>query len=334
MNGPAHEVPAVIGRSGRGGGARPDLLVLGAVAAAAAGIAVRELIGPGSKSVPPGQMVYIGGRTQHVWHRQGARRPTIVFENGLGNPVTMWSWLFDHLPPDTHYLAYDRPGLGWSQPIRGLLSGSRYSQHLLSVLNAVGAPPPYLLVGHSLGGLLIRMFAQHHPELTAGLVFVDAAHPAELLTSSSAGRDGEMLARLDRWIVRAALGMTAADGLTEELASLPPVIAAVTARAMTRVGSLRAARRELQRSREWAASCDSVTSLTPWPVAVVSAATGLANRPGFAGYQNDLAGLSDVSRSYSVAKATHTSLLTEREHAEQVAEAITWALDQTTEPVS
>ncbi|MDX3639099.1 MULTISPECIES: alpha/beta fold hydrolase [Streptomyces] len=319
---------AVIGpRSGDGAG-RADRLVLGALAATAAGIAVRELIGPDSRNFPPGRLVQVDGRPTHVMESKGSQAPTVVFESGLGNPATMWYWLFDHLPSECRLVAYDRPGIGWSQPAKGARDSARHPDQLLSLLKAAGAPPPYLLVGHSLGGLLVRLFAERHPELTAGLVLVDATHPAELSGSAFHHGLGSTFRRLDRWIARAALGLTADAGVTAELLSMPPALVAPTVKAMTRLGSLRAARRELALSREWAAACDRADLPASWPVAIVSAATGLEYTPGFAEYQRDLALLSDVTRSYSVAKATHNSLLVDRDHAETVAEAIVWALDR------
>ncbi|HKS45910.1 MAG TPA: alpha/beta hydrolase [Amycolatopsis sp.] len=314
--------------SARKHGAQSHRLVLGTVAATAAAITARELIGVGSKPVTPGRLVHLDGGPQHVVERRGARRPTIVFESGLGNPVTMWAWLFRHLPEETHFVGYDRPGVGWSRPITGSLDSSRYPEHLLSLLEAAGAPPPYLLVGHSLGGLLIRLFAERQPQLTAGLVFVDATHPAELLTSSWLDGSSVMQDRLNQWMVRATLGMPVDEGLTAELASLPPSLTAATVKAKTRAGSLRAARRELGLSREWAASCDRAGFRAPCPVAVVTATVSLESRPEFAGYQDDLVRLSDVGRAHFVVKATHNSLLTDREHAAKVAEAVVWVLDR------
>lgn len=313
-------------RSGDGVG-RVDRLVLGALAATAAGIVVRELIGPDSRNFPPGRLVQVDGRPTHVMESKGSQTPTVVFESGLGNPATMWYWLFDHLPSKCRLVAYDRPGIGWSRSAKGARDSTRHPEQLLALLKAAGAPPPYLLVGHSLGGLLVRLFAHRHPELTAGLVLVDATHPAELSGSAFHHGLGSTFRRLDRWIARAAFGLATDPGVIAELTSLPPALVAPTAKAMTRLGSLRAARRELALSREWAAACDLTDLPASWPVAVVSAATGLEHTPGFAEYQRDLARLSDVTRSYSVAKATHNSLLVDRTHAETVAEAIVWALD-------
>ncbi|WP_326584640.1 alpha/beta hydrolase [Streptomyces sp. NBC_00481] len=309
---------------------RTDWLVLGAVAATASAMAWRELLGPGPVPAPPGRLVQVGGRAQHVMDRPGDRGPTVVFENGLGNPATMWHWLREQLPPDSHLVAYDRPGVGWSRPVRGRLDAARYTDHLLALLREAGAQPPYLLVGHSLGGLLIRLFAERFPELAAGLVFVDSAHPDEHRGSAALAGFNPVLIRLDRWIARACLGMRPDNWLTADLAPLPPEEFVRTARVREGVGSLRAARRELGLSAQWAEACGmtGAGAYSSLPVAVVHATSSAYRLPNFDQYQEDLAGLSAVSRSWSVAGATHNSLLTRREHAAEVADAITWALDR------
>jgi pimeloyl-ACP methyl ester carboxylesterase len=103
-----------------------------------------------------------------------ASRPTIVFESGLGTPGTGdFSRVLPLLPKDRRTIRYDRPGLGGS----GDDGESPTPRHIATVLHdalaTAGVTPPYILVGHSLGGTRIRMFAGVYPNEVAGLVFVD-----------------------------------------------------------------------------------------------------------------------------------------------------------------
>ncbi len=116
--------------------------------------------------------------------------------------------------------------------------------------------------------------------------------------------------------LRAALDMPVNEGLTAELASPSPLLVAPTAKVMTQVRSLRATRREFGLSREWAASCDGAASCSPWPVAVVSAATSLEQKPGFAEHQDDLARL--IRRQPFVLRGeSHSRLTAHRPRARQ-----------------
>ncbi|MEU1276442.1 alpha/beta hydrolase [Streptomyces sp. NPDC005799] len=303
-----------------------DFVVIGLIGTTALGVVLWEMLGTESSAPAPGQLLSVAGRAQHVIEHPG-RHPTVVLESGLGNPSSMWSWVIDRLPEETCVVAYDRPGNGWSRANEIALSSARYPDHLLSVLESAGAPSPYLLVGHSIGGLLIRIFAERYPELTAGLVFVDSAHPADML--GSAASDLFTLRRsLDRRILRSVLRLPPSRGLNADLLSLPPPMVRPTVKAMSRVSALRAAHQELALSRhDWAAQSTRLPSITPRPVAVVTAEMTVGSKPDFAAHQEELAALSTVSLSDTVQGATHNSLLTRQSHADRVTRAIVWALN-------
>ena len=125
----------------------------------------------------PGEWIQVAGR-RFFLRRVGTGGPSIVFEAGGASSSAMWWPLQDRLADLTTVVAYDRAGLGWSDPAPLPRSIEDRTADLHAVLTTAGIPPPYVLVGLSYGGPLIRLFAARHPELVAGLVFVDIPHEA------------------------------------------------------------------------------------------------------------------------------------------------------------
>lgn len=118
--------------------------------------------------------------TRIAFQRRRGRSPTIVFEAGLGDGLEVWGGVIDQLGPDAAYFAYSRPGYGDSenlQPPTTARDSEQAATLLDVVLHAASVRPPYVLVGHSLGGLYIARFAALYPERVAGLVFVDGRPP-------------------------------------------------------------------------------------------------------------------------------------------------------------
>ncbi|OZM73082.1 hypothetical protein CFN78_12765 [Amycolatopsis antarctica] len=136
----------------------------------------------------PGELVRVGGQDVHVLARRQGEGPTVVFENAMMCPSPEWAWVAGRLGPDVPYVAYDRPGTGWSSPA-GPQSAKDLSARLLNLLTTLGMHTPYILVGHSVGGLLIRDFARRYPDSSAGLVFVDSSHPDQLARSAQQRND-------------------------------------------------------------------------------------------------------------------------------------------------
>jgi pimeloyl-ACP methyl ester carboxylesterase len=99
--------------------------------------------------------------------------PVVVFEAGAGNPLEVWGLILPHIAENSPIIAYDRAGLGQSEWDDEVPTPQHVAQRLHSVLNQIGAGPPYLLVGYSWGGTLARYFAGLHPDKVAGIVYVD-----------------------------------------------------------------------------------------------------------------------------------------------------------------
>jgi pimeloyl-ACP methyl ester carboxylesterase len=121
------------------------------------------------------------GDAEIAFERLGCAGPVIVFESGLGNDMQGWEAVARPLAGWAQIVLYDRPGIGRSGPRRGteVLLASTVVDELLACLRALAMPPPYVLVGHSLGGFYMQAFARTYPCQTAAVVLIDSASPLE-----------------------------------------------------------------------------------------------------------------------------------------------------------
>jgi pimeloyl-ACP methyl ester carboxylesterase len=116
-----------------------------------------------------------GGMSMHI-HCQGTGSPVVVLEAGSGGGESTWSQVQPDIARFTRVCAYDRVGIGRSsRPAPRPHSLDQAVGELHSLLAGAGVPPPYVLVGHSLGGVYVRLFASAHPDEVAGMVLIDVA---------------------------------------------------------------------------------------------------------------------------------------------------------------
>ena len=127
---------------------------------------------------PPGRLVDVGGHRLHLLE-SGSGDLTIVLEAGLMSTILSWSNLQRELAQSYRVVSYDRAGLGWSDLGPMPRTADRIVDELHTLLQQAGIAPPYLLVGHSFGGLTMPLFAARFPGETAGMVLVDPVVPAE-----------------------------------------------------------------------------------------------------------------------------------------------------------
>lgn len=142
--------------------------------------------GPAAKSSPRAvetdrvELIDIGGRKLELLTR-GQGSPTVIIEAGMGVPGVedaAWRAVIEEISKLNRVCIYDRAGLGKSEPPPKLPRTSLdVANDLNALLNEAGVPGPHLLVGHSYGGIHIRMFASQYPEKVLGMVLVDTAHP-------------------------------------------------------------------------------------------------------------------------------------------------------------
>jgi pimeloyl-ACP methyl ester carboxylesterase len=105
---------------------------------------------------------------------EGTGAPVVVLDAGAGDTLSSWDWVVPDLKKTTRVCAYDRAGLGRSDPGPRPRNSERIVTELHELLTRARVPPPYVLVGHSFGGLNVRLYAARHPDRVSGVVLVDA----------------------------------------------------------------------------------------------------------------------------------------------------------------
>jgi pimeloyl-ACP methyl ester carboxylesterase len=124
----------------------------------------------------PGQLIDIGGHRLHL-HCTGSGSPTVVLEPGGGGSSSDFVWIAPTVARDTTVCVYDRAGRGWSDASDGPQDGARIAADLHTLLDRAKVRGPYVLAGHSFGGLYIQSFAAQFPEQVAGMVLLDSTAP-------------------------------------------------------------------------------------------------------------------------------------------------------------
>lgn len=150
--------------------------LLGTIVALAIVGAVYQIVGmvrDRQQYPPPGQMIDIGGHRLHLYCL-GTGSPTVILEAAAPGWSLYWSTVQPQLAQTTRVCAYDRAGLGWSDPAPQGWTQEGMAADLHALLRAAGESGPYVVVAHSLGGLVARTYARAFPDDLAGLVLLDA----------------------------------------------------------------------------------------------------------------------------------------------------------------
>lgn len=124
---------------------------------------------------PPGQLVDLGGYSLHA-QIMGMGDVTVVLDAGMGCFSLDWSLVQPEIAKFAHVISYDRAGYGWSDESPLQRTSRNIVSELHHLLQQAKVPPPYILVGHSFGGVNMRLYASTYPEEVAGIVLVDSAH--------------------------------------------------------------------------------------------------------------------------------------------------------------
>jgi pimeloyl-ACP methyl ester carboxylesterase len=131
---------------------------------------------------PPGQLVDVGGYRLHI-NCTGSGSPTVVIDAGLGDWSTGWGFVQPEVAKTTRVCTYDRAGWAWSEAGPLPRDAAHFAKELHTLLKNANIPGPYVMVGHSLGGLTVRVFVHDYASEVAGVVLIDSMTPQQFAQS-------------------------------------------------------------------------------------------------------------------------------------------------------
>jgi pimeloyl-ACP methyl ester carboxylesterase len=259
-----------------------------------------------------GEKIDLGGRALRIVRAGPANspRPLIVLEHGAFGCAADWTVVQERLAQKgLRSLAYDRAGLGHSDPGPRPRDGRAIAVDLAALLRELDEPGPYVLVGHSMGGLMVRLYALTHPKQAVGVVLVDAVTP-DIMKTRAGPRAVAAFHRGLRWVSRGAR-----FGLMRPVALFSSNLIGLAGEAKLEKRRIHGSHRHAHWSAEevefWPATSDqaSESELPPeLPVAVVTAGAE-RSRPWLKAIQAVPAMASRQGYVEHVARARHASLL-------------------------
>jgi pimeloyl-ACP methyl ester carboxylesterase len=272
-------------------------LVIAMLVMSSVGAGFETLQQAASKAVSPpqGQLIDVGGHRLYL-NCTGSGNPTVVIEPGAGMMSADLGWIAPAVARETRVCVYDRAGRGWSDPAGTIQDGAQTAADLRTLLERGNVPGPYVLAGHSFGGLYALAFAARYPEDVAGLVLVDSTAPA----SDPASGHGTSQGSEDTMKRASALASIAGRLGAGRLLGATP-------------GHLKGTADEYIRAGSSAQQAAGLRNFSDKPLVVLTAGTG--SQPGWAASQEALASLSTNSRHRIIDGATHTSLITDQQGA-------------------
>jgi pimeloyl-ACP methyl ester carboxylesterase len=254
----------------------------------------------------PGRLVDVGGHRMHI-HCTGSGSPTVILEPGQGGASSDSGWVAPTLARHSTVCVYDRAGRGWSDPADGPQDATRIAADLHTLLERAQVPGPYVLAGHSSGGLYVQTFAATYPDQVAGLVLLDSTAPKPGPAPPTRTESYDVLGRVSAVLPAVAhlgAGRLIAQG---SYGSLPPYSRGEARAQASTAPYLASWIEEFVAANTSMQQAAALTNLDDKPLVVVTADTG--NPPGWEQAQDKMATLSTNS-SHRVAKDTiHKTLL-------------------------
>jgi pimeloyl-ACP methyl ester carboxylesterase len=279
-------------------------------------LAALALVGAGYEAIAarrdhylaPGQLVDVGGYRLHI-QCIGAGSPTVVLDAGLGGTSLDWSLVQTEISHTTRVCAYDRAGMGWSETGPQPRTPAQIAGELHTLLTNAGIAGPYVLVGHSLGGKNVRLFALQHPNQVSGMVLIDAR--SEYVDAQTSSTDAQafqqaITAQSTLYRVTRGLGLARLLGASQvEAPAMPRETRAAIALFATGQPGIDATTAEARERATDDAQLQAAPTLGDRPLIVLAADQTMTESPLWPEAQRRQAALSTNSRLIVVRGSGH-----------------------------
>lgn len=272
-----------------------------------------------SANPAPGHLYEVDGRKLHLDCR-GEGGPTTLLFNGLGGSSAAWAWISDRIAPVGRICAYDRAGQGWSEAADEPQDAEAAAGDLYAVLAQAGVEGPYVLAGHSTGGVYAMTYAATYGDEVAGMVLLDGSSPHQFSLPAYPVQYALMRRSLSLTPTLWRLGLGhLGSAMVPSL--LPSPSAAQVEAFSANPRYARNQRDEISVLRQVFDQARSLTGLGGIPLAVLTASETAADTEGWTEAQDALAALS-TDHVQRVVDSSHAGMLEDEADAAEGARAI------------
>lgn len=273
---------------------------------------------------PPGNLIDVGGFKMHI-HCEGTGSPTVILETLSGGTSSYWGWVQPEAAKETRVCVYDRAGRGWSESDPEPQSLARTVRNLHTLLENANIAGPYVLVGHSIGGIYVRQFAAEYPDEVVGMVLVDASNPYQFERYPEMLKENESYMQFAKNLpafARFGVGhLYFALGGEIDFAEMKEPQKSEIKAAWSSPVYFESQYAEVVAGEGIYRDAQKLGNLGDLPLVVLTQGND-ATTASWIELQNELAGLSTDSLHITVEGATHASLAFNPEHAKAVSDAI------------
>ncbi len=297
------------------------LLTVLALASVGGGYQVLGAQADASAYPMPGQLVDVGGRSLHL-RCTGNGTPIVLLQPGAGEFSSNMGWIAPAVAKSTRVCVYDRAGRGWSEPADAPQDGAALATDLHTLLARAHVTGPYVLAGHSFGGLYTLTFASRYPDEVVGMVLLDSTLPKPAVTPAKARAPGsyDLLSHLSSMV-----GTWGEVGLTRlyahvEAGTLPPRSRDEIRASIAKAETVKSTIDEYVQANAAMEQAAQLTDFAGKPLFVLTAGEG--NAPDWFAKQDRLAALSTNSAHHVIAGAVHEDLVAKQADAAQSTKAI------------
>jgi pimeloyl-ACP methyl ester carboxylesterase len=262
-----------------------------------------------SVAAMPGRLVDVGGYRLHL-SCTGVDAPTVVLLNGLGETSPLWARVHPTIATTTRVCTYDRAGQGWSDDSPNPADATNAATDLHRLLSAAGEPGPFILAGHSIGGVHALTYTHLYPNDVAGVVLLDSASPHQVELVTPFNGEYQVMRRalaVAPTLFRFGIGHIIQAMSTPALSGAAGQQVSAFANSPRGMAGMRTEQAALPQTFHQA---QALTTLGSTPLVVLTAKDNVDHTLGWGTAQNQLAALSTNSR-HTVANLDHVAFLTD-----------------------